>query len=206
MNNKENLKNIGFYFVTDSNYSKLSSIQQVELAIEAGAKVIQYRDKNLDRAQMHVTAAKIRQLTKGAGVLFIVNDFLDVAIKAMADGVHFGKEDFDPEEAKKIMPNIIIGLSARSIEEAVEAEKRGADYIYFGPIFKANKPGVKVLGIEALKIVKEKVNIPIIAIGGVSKESAKEVLDAGADGFVVFKALFSKENIGKEMNDIMDEV
>ena len=206
LNRLNRLKNIGFYFVTDSNLSKIRPLQQVELAIEAGAKVIQYRDKDLDRAHMHVTAAKIRELTKKAGVLLIVNDFLDVAIKAGADGVHLGEEDFDPEEAKKIMPNITIGSSARSIEQAIECEEKGADYIYFGPIFKANKKGVKVLGVDALKKVREKVKIPIIAIGGVDKDNVKEVLKAGADGFVIFKALFSQKDIGKEMKKIIKKV
>ena len=191
MDKKNKLKNIGFYFVTDSNLSKIRPIQQVELAIEAGAKVIQYRDKDVDRKHMHETAAKIREMTSKAGVLFIVNDFLDVAIKAGADGVHLGEEDFDPEEAKKIMPNIIIGSSARSIEQAAEYEEKGANYIYFGPIFKPNKKGVKVLGVDAIKEVRKKVKIPIIAIGGINKDNVKEVLKAGADGFGFYSLLQS---------------
>ncbi|MBT4540493.1 thiamine phosphate synthase [Candidatus Woesearchaeota archaeon] len=200
---KSKLKNIGFYFVASSELSNLRAIQQVELAIKAGVKVVQFREKDLDRKQMHETAAKIRELTKKAKVLFIVNDYLDVAIKAEADGVHLGKNDFDPEEVRKIMPDILVGLSARSVEEAVLAEKKGADYIYFGPIFKSNKKEINVLSVDAIKEVKEKVKIPIIAIGGISKDNVKEVLNAGADGFVIVSELFKKD-LGKEINQIIN--
>jgi thiamine-phosphate pyrophosphorylase len=200
------LKNVGFYFIASSEYSEISTIKQVELAIDAGVKVIQLREKNIDRKQMHETAAKVRELTKKAKILFIVNDYLDVAIKADADGVNLGKNDFDPEQVKKIMPDIIVGLSVRSIEEAVEAEQKGCDYVYFGPIYKSRSGKDNLLGVEAISELKKKLKIPIIAIGGISKDNAKEVLSADADGFVVASELFNKKDIGKEIKLLVSMV
>lgn len=205
------LKNIGLYFITDSKLTKLSVIKQVELAIEAGAKIIQYREKNLielNRREIHATTAKIRALTKSAGVLFIVNDYVDVAIKANADGVHLGKTDlfrFGIDNVRTLMPSKIIGLSTHSVADAVEAEKLGADYIGVGPIYKTTtkKDAHPAIGIETLREIKQNVKLPIIVIGGINKSNIAEVLKEKPDGVAIISGILSKEDIKKEMKDIV---
>jgi thiamine-phosphate pyrophosphorylase len=200
------LKNAGFYFITSSDMSKLRPIQQVEVAISAGAKLVQYREKSLDRKQMHETTAKIREITDKAGVLFIVNDFVDVAIKANADGVHLGQDDMkklDLRTVKLLMPGRVVGLTTTSIEEAVKAEKLGADYIFFGPLFKSEGRTDLPLGIDALKEAVGKVKIPVFAMGGISKQNLKDVLGTGCSGFVMVNSLFSHPDLKEEMKQII---
>lgn len=205
------LKNIGLYFITDSKLTKLSVIKQVEMAIEAGAKIIQYREKNLielNRREIHATTAKIRELTKTAGVLFIVNDYVDVAIKANADGVHLGKTDlfrFGMENVRTLMPGKIIGLSTHSVKDAVEAENLCADYIGVGPIYKTTtkKDAHPAIGIETLREIRKSVNIPIIAIGGINKDNIIDVLKEKPDGVAIISGILSKDDIKKEMKEIV---
>ncbi|MBT4823565.1 thiamine phosphate synthase [Candidatus Woesearchaeota archaeon] len=198
------LRNIGFYFITDSNLTKLSSIKQVEIAIKEGVEVIQYREKFLDRRQMHETAVKIRKMTSEAGILFIVNDYVDVAIKAKADGVHLGQNDFAFEEARRIVPEeMMIGLTVSTVKQAIEAEKKGADYIAFGPIFKALNPKNKILGVDKIVKVKEKIDIPVVVFGGVNKNNVKKVIDVETDGYIIVSELFSKKDLNKEIKEVI---
>lgn len=207
----KSLKNIGLYFITDSNLTKLSVIKQVELAIEAGVKIIQYREKNLtelNRREIHATTAKIRELTKKSGVLFIVNDYVDVAIKANADGVHLGKTDlfrFGIENVRTLMPGKIIGLSTHSVEDALEAEKLGADYIGVGPIYKTTtkKDAHPAIGIETLRDIRKSVKTPIIAIGGINRNNIEDVLKEKPDGIAIISGILCNPDIKTEMKEII---
>lgn len=205
------LKNIELYFITDSKLTKLSVIKQVEMAIEAGVKIIQYREKNLielNRREIHATTAKIRELTEKSGVLFIVNDYVDVAIKANADGVHLGKTDlfrFGIENVRTLMPGKIIGLSTHSVKDAVEAENLGADYIGVGPIYKTTtkKDAHPAIGIDTLREIRKSVSLPIIAIGGINKSNIIDVLKEKPDGVAIISGILCQPDIKKEMKEII---
>lgn len=192
--NPNALKNIGLYFVTDSRLGNLRPLQQVELAIKSGVKIVQYNEKELDRKQIHETAAKIRAITRKAGVLFIVNDSIDVAIKAEADGVHLSKTEIPLEIARKIMPKeMILGATALNIGQAIDAEKKGADYVSFGPVFTSRDAAVAPHGIEALNDIVSRLKIPVFAFGGISKENVKQVIKSNASGFIVVRELLAKD-------------
>ena len=153
---------------------------------------------------MHETAVKIRKMTSEAGILFIVNDYVDVAIKAKADGVHLGQNDFAFEEARRIVPEeMMIGLTVSTVKQAIEAEKKGADYIAFGPIFKALNPKNKILGVDKIVKVKEKIDIPVVVFGGVNKNNVKKVIDVETDGYIIVSELFSKKDLNKEIKEVI---
>jgi len=163
-------------------------------ALAGGATIIQLRDKTASTRQLLEIAQSIRQLTRQAKALFIVNDRLDVALAAEADGVHVGQDDLPVEIARKIAGgNFIIGASATSLEEAHRAAAAGADYLGIGTIFPTgSKSDVgPALGLELLGQIKQATNLPVIAIGGITADNAPSVLEAGADGLAVISAISS---------------
>ena len=134
----------------------------------------------------------LRKLTNKFGAVFIVNDYIDIALAVNADGVHLGQKDLPLKEARKIFcgREKIIGISTHSIEQAIEAEQGGASYIGFGPIFHTKtKDAGEPKGIEMLKEVKRHIKIPVIAIGGINIENLRSVIDSGADAVAVSSAI-----------------
>ncbi len=167
----------------------------VFVLLKFGLKWIQYREKNRSKKEMFYSALKIRKLTKRFNALFIINDHVDVALAVDADGVHLGQDDIPLSEAKKIMKDKIIGISTHSIPEALKAEAGGADYIGFGPIFHTTTKNTgKPKGTHTLKQVKNSVNIPVIAIGGIKVDNVVSVFSSGCDGVAVSSGLL-KGNI-----------
>jgi len=156
-------------------------------------KWVQYRDKEKSRREVYEQAVILRKLTKDLNAVFIVNDYADIALAVDADGVHLGQEDLPLREARKIMGwNKIIGISTHSLEQAEEAEREGADYIGFGPVFHtATKDAGEPKGTDALKDIKSAVRIPVVAIGGINLKNLKSVLDAGADAAAIASAILS---------------
>jgi thiamine-phosphate pyrophosphorylase len=160
------------------------------LALRAGVRCIQYRRKDATRRELFNEALSLRLLTSDWGATLIVNDHADIARAVEADGVHLGQEDLPIEEARKIVGDSIIGISTHSLREALEAEKKGADYIGFGPIYKTTtKDAGTEKGIDALKEVCHSVNIPVMAIGGISLESLEEIFSVGASSVAVASAI-----------------
>lgn len=193
-------KNRRLYLITDTAASGLTHIEAVRMAISAGIKTIQLREKLLSKKDIYKEALAIRTLTLRHGVTFIVNDHIDIALAVDADGVHIGQDDMPVKEARKIIGRRkIIGVSTHSIRQALDAEASGADYIGFGPIFKtATKDSGKPKGIALLKKIREQINIPIAAIGGITHNNARDVLNNGADAIAVASGILSghiKENI-----------
>jgi thiamine-phosphate pyrophosphorylase len=190
--------NIDLYIITDRNLSKKSEVEFVREAISGGAKIIQYREKELSLRDMLKTAAKLREITKEAGVTFIINDRIDVALAVNADGVHLGKEDMPLEIARRLLgSDKIIGVTVHNVEEAIEAEKSGADYVGLSPIFETLTKGDagEAVGTEMIKKVKEKVKIPIVAIGGINESNVQSVIEDGADGVAMISAIVTKEDV-----------
>ncbi len=172
--------------------SRFSHIELAELAIRGGADTIQFRQKTGSTREMIANSRRMKHLCTEAGVLFIVNDRLDVTIAAEADGVHLGQDDFPiPLARKKLGENIIIGGSAATLEEARKCFEEGAEYVGFGPVFPTSSKddAGPVSGIELLRQVVEVVPVPIIAIGGITPKNTRAVLQAGAKGIAVISAV-----------------
>ncbi|MCL4537164.1 MAG: thiamine phosphate synthase [Nitrospirae bacterium] len=181
----------------------------VPLILEAGIRWVQYREKNKTRREMFFDALKLREITRNFGVCFIVNDYADIALAVDADGVHLGQDDLPIKEARRIMGSRIIGISTRNVQEAVEAERDGADYIGFGSIFlTTTKEDTVLQGLDALRRIRQSVKIPVVAIGGINTDNVKAVFDAGCDGVAVSSGLLRgdiKENARRFLS-IIEEV
>ncbi len=199
---------IGLHVITDESLMKgRTHLQIAEAAALGGAKVIQYRDKNASGRKMYETALALRELTAKSGVVFIVNDRVDIAAAANADGAHIGQEDVPLEAARRILGNEkIIGVSANSLEEALEAEKGGADYIGLGPIFEtATKTDTDAaIGLEGLKKVAAALSIPAIAIGGIKQEHVQPIMRNGAGGIAVISAVVCAKDMVLATREIVN--
>jgi len=194
------------YVVTDRSWlGDKSLISQVEQALEAGATFIQLREKELDYDTFVEEAIKIKEVTEKYNVPFVINDNVDVAIASGADGVHIGQNDEDISRVRfKLGADKIIGLSAHSVEEAVLAEKMGADYIGVGAMFTTTtKQDANQVSIEELKAIVKKLSIPIVAIGGIKCENVLELSNTGIDGIAVISAIFAEEDIGKATRKLL---
>jgi thiamine-phosphate pyrophosphorylase len=187
------------YVITDEGLSKgLTHAEIARRAIEGGADVIQLRDKRMDDKALARCALEIRELTRKAGVLFIVNDRLGVALASGADGVHLGQGDMPASEAKPLCPaGFIIGVSAGTLEEAAQAERDGADYVGLGPVCHtgSKSDAGPACGFSLITSVKGNVSIPVIAIGGIGPSNAKEAIQAGADGVAVISAVVGQDDV-----------
>jgi thiamine-phosphate pyrophosphorylase len=191
--------NLDLYVITDETLAGgLSHSEIARGAIDGGATAIQLRDKILPYRDFIRMGAEIRTMTRKSGVLFIVNDRLDVALACGADGVHLGQGDLRCDVARQLAPpGFIIGVSVGSEEEALDAEENGADYIALSPVFATGSkhdagPGH---GLDILKEIRTAVHIPVIAIGGIDPGNAGTVIDAGADGIAVISAVVSQPDI-----------
>ena len=200
-----NIENIDFYIVTDSELSKDGIFSDVENAIKAGCKIVQYREKNKTSKEMINDAIQLKKICQG-NAIFLINDRVDIALASDADGVHIGQEDIPFEVAKKLLGrDKIIGLTVHNLEEAVDAEQLGYDYIGLAPIFKTGtkEDARPPVGIEMLKLIRKNVSLPIVAVGGIDKDNVKEVIKAGADSVVSIYALLNSNNIFDEVSDFI---
>jgi len=185
----------GLCFITDCKASKLSYEDMTLKVLRSGVRWVQYREKGKSRREVYEEAARLRKLTQDFNAVLIVNDHADIAMCVNAVGVHLGQKDLPLREARKIMgKNRIVGISTHSLEQAIEAEKGGADYIGFGPVFHTTtKDAGSPKGVSMLREVKKQVTIPLVAIGGINLENIQLVLDAGADAVAVASAILSGE-------------
>ena len=198
---KERLKDIDLYFITDSKLTRKTVLEDVKSAIKAGVKIIQYREKEKSAREMIEDAKKIGKLCRENNILFIINDRIDIALAVNADGVHLGNEDIPYSIARKLLGSKkIIGLTVHNIQEAMEAEKIGADYIGVSPIFetKTKLDAGKPAGLKLIKDVKKEVKIPLVAIGGIDENNLKSVLKAGAKSIAIISAIITKDDVEKE--------
>ncbi|HYA11739.1 MAG TPA: thiamine phosphate synthase [Thermodesulfovibrionales bacterium] len=194
----------GLCFITDSKISDLSYEEMTLKVLTGGVRWVQYREKERSRRKIYEKAVRLRRIAKDYNALFIVNDFVDIAICVNADGVHLGQDDLPLKEARKIIgKHRIIGISTHSLEQAIEAEKNGADYIGFGPVFHTlTKDAGEPRGINTLREVKNHTKIPIVAIGGISLENIRSVLDTGVDAVAIASAILSGD-IGENTRRFM---
>lgn len=185
----------GLYLITDHEDRLL---ERVEDALAGGVTCLQYRNKVKDYAELLEEGWRLRSLCAQHGVTFIVNDDLKLAAELRADGVHLGQEDGSVAEARRVLGReAVIGISTHSVEEALQAEAEGADYIGFGAMFPTESKDVRYLpGPGALAEARKRVRIPMVAIGGISRDNACQVIDAGADAVAVISAVLSHREPG----------
>jgi len=199
------LRGIGYYLVTYSSLSRNGTLSDVKNAVDAGCRIVQYREKNKFTREMIKEAMELKKLCKDQA-FFLVNDRVDVALAVDADGVHLGQEDIPVDVARRILGDKkIIGLTVHNVDEAVEAEKLGVDYIGLAPIFKT---GTKVdsgepCGVEMLKKVRDMVDIPIVAVGGITLDNVYDVVKMGADGVVAVSSVLDSNDVYSRVKDFM---
>ncbi len=198
------------YLITDAKLSRgRSHLEVAREAIKGGASLIQFRDKEMTTRQLVETARKIKKLTDEADIPLIINDRLDVALAVDADGVHVGQDDMPAALARQLIgPHKILGVSASTVEEALQAEKDGADYVSASPVFTTpTKPDAPPpTHLEGLTAIVEAVDLPVIAIGGISEENAAEVIACGVDGVAVISAVVSAPDIAAAARRLRETV
>jgi thiamine-phosphate pyrophosphorylase len=197
--------------ITSRTLSRGRSHEEVaRLALAAGARMIQFRDKNLDSRSLFETACRLRTLTRSHGGLLIVNDRVDIAVAAEADGVHLGEDDLPLREARRILrPGMILGASAGTVEAAIAAERIGVDYLGVGAIHEArgSKPDAgEPMGVALLRAVRRSTNLPILAIGGIDAGNAGQAIRAGADGVAVISAVAGAEDVESATRGLLEAI
>jgi len=194
------MKNFNFqnklYVITESTISKgRSNEETVREAIKGGAGIIQLREKEWDKNKIKNEAIRLLKICRENNVLFIVNDYVDVALEIGADGVHLGQSDMPIKEAREICGDrLIIGLSTHSIEQAVKADMEGADYITIGPIYKTRAKDYTI-GLNIIKEIINKIKKPLIAIGGINDNNIDSVLGQGVKSVAVISAVVSSDDV-----------
>lgn len=197
------------YAVTDRHWTGEKTLyEQVRDVLMGGATCLQLREKDLDEASFYEEAKNIKELCRLFDVPFIINDNVMLAKEIDADGVHVGQDDMACVKAREILgPDKIIGVSAHTIEEARIAKEQGADYLGVGAIFPtSSKDDAEVLGIERLKEMTDTVDLPMVAIGGISYDNCLLLKDTGIDGIAVISALFGQKNIKQATIDLKKRV
>ncbi|HWR57867.1 MAG TPA: thiamine phosphate synthase [Thermodesulfovibrionales bacterium] len=196
----------GLCFITDRKISALTPEDMVSAVLEAGAGWIQYREKARTRREIYLESLRLRELTREFGAALIVNDHADIALAVEADGVHLGQDDLPLREARSLMGSRIIGISTHSPAEAVDAERGGADYIGFGPVFRTStKDAGDPKGVDMLKEIRRLVGIPVVAIGGITLKNFPRVRKTGVDAVAVASAIL-KGDISENVRAFMKGV
>jgi len=198
------------YLVTDRGLSRgRSTLEIVQAAVRGGVTCVQLREKNCSAREFIAEATAIQSFLKEHGIPLIINDRLDIAQAIQADGVHLGQNDIPLKMARAIVKDsMLIGISAESLQDAVEAERDGADYIGVSPIYTTatKSDTAPALGLEGLREIRKAVKIPLVGIGGLNRSNAAEVIGNGADGIAVVSAIVSAddpENAAAELSEII---
>lgn len=187
------------YFITDSGLTRSSVLEDAEAAVEAGCRVVQYREKSLPAGEMLREARGIKKLCAGRAD-FIVDDRLDICLAVDADGIHVGEDDLPVDTLRGFLPGKIIGYTVHSFQEAVEAQKLDVDYISLGHIFRTTtkQHTTKPLGLEVLKQVRDSVSVPLVAIGGINAGNLASVIEAGADSAAIVSGIVASKDVYSE--------
>ena len=199
----------GLYVIIDTQALKgRSHIEVASQIVRGGARTIQLRDKLLSKKELLPIARQLRDLCAEHNVLFIVNDYLDLAVAADADGLHLGQDDLPIKIVRKLLPmDKILGCSTTTVDQAVTAESDGADYIAVGSIYPtSSKETAKVVGLERLRHIRQAVALPLVAIGGITKDNVAEVMAAGAESVAVISAVLQAKDIEEAARQIVDRL
>lgn len=193
------------YAVTDRRWLDGRTLySQAEKALKGGTTFLQLREKTLGGDAIRAEALEMKALCRRFGVPFVLDDDVELACEVGADGVHVGQSDMEAGEVRaKLGPDKILGVSAQTVEEAVLAEKRGADYLGVGAVFPTGtKSDADDVNLDTLKAICEAVSIPVIAIGGITKENVAQLGGSGIDGVAVVSAVFAQKNIEKATREL----
>lgn len=205
-------KDLLLYAVTDRNWLGEETLAgQVEKAVKGGATFVQLREKELDGERFLEEAREIRELCRKYHVPFVVNDNVEIAIRSDADGVHVGQDDMEAGDVRAMIgAGKIVGVSVQTAEQAVLAQKRGADYLGVGAVFPTgSKKDACEVSHETLRGICEAVDIPVIAIGGIGAGNIGELFGSGICGIAVISAIFGKEDIegaARELKRLAEEM
>lgn len=184
----------GLYVVTDRSQTQGRPLEAVvEAALEGGAKAIQLREKDLSSRTLYELAQRLLPIVRSRGAAFLINDRIDLAMALPLDGVHLARTSFPPAEARRLLgASRLVGISCHTVEEAMEAQE-GADFIVLGPVFPTPSKAAygPPIGLERLREVRRRIELPILGIGGVTASNAAEVIAAGADGVASISAVMS---------------
>lgn len=209
------LTNIDYslYLVTDRGLARgRSTLEIVTSAVNGGATVVQLREKECSTLEFIEQALSIKAFLKARNIPLMINDRLDVAQAVKADGVHLGQSDMPLEVAKAILgDSMIIGISAECLEDAITAEKGGADYLGISPIYATptKTDTAPALGLEGLREIRQAVRLPLVGIGGLNRGNAAEAIRSGADGVAVVSAIVAAddpETAARELRRVINEV
>ena len=201
-------KDLLLYAVTDRHWLNGRTLYSVvKESLDGGVTFLQLREKELDEVHFLEEAKELQQLCREYQVPFIVNDNVDIAIAMDADGVHVGQSDMEAGDVRaKLGSDKIIGVSAQTVEQAVLAEKHGADYLGVGAVFPTgSKDDADDVSYETLKAICEAVSTPVIAIGGITQENVKELAGSGICGIAVISAIYAQKDIRKASEDLKKE-
>lgn len=195
------------YAVTDRAWAadEDALMAQIEAAIDGGASIVQLREKHLDSGAFLAEAERFVALCRRKGAVSIINDDVEIAVKTGADGVHVGQEDLRAGEARRLLgPDKLIGVSAHTVDEALAAQAAGADYLGVGAAFvTGTKTDAKPISKETIRAVTAAVDIPVVAIGGVTRENLPELKGCGLDGVAVVSALFAQSDVKAAARELL---
>ncbi|MBQ9180087.1 MAG: thiamine phosphate synthase [Firmicutes bacterium] len=186
------------YAITDRHWLDGRSLYDVvKESLDGGATFLQIREKELDEKTFFEEAVQLQELARSYGVPFVVNDNVDIALRMDADGVHVGQEDMEAGNVRALIgPDKILGVSAQTVEQALLAEERGADYLGVGAVFPTgSKDDAIEVDHETLKKICQAVSIPVVAIGGITEENTPELSGSGICGVAVISALYAQPDI-----------
>lgn len=197
----------GYYFITDRALSVAGNEQDVRAAVAAGVELVQYRAKEAAGTRVLVEEARLlKRICSGGGAKFILNDRIDIAMAVEADGVHLGQEDLLCRDARRLLgATKLIGVSVRTVEEALAAEAMGADYLGVGPIFPTATKAGELCGLAGLRAIRHRCRLPIAAIGGIDLAKAGEVVRAGADMICAISAVVGSPDAAAEIRKFQKE-
>lgn len=201
--------NYSLYLVTERSLLQGIELEQaVEEAILGGTTLVQLREKNISTMEFYKIAVDIKKITDKYNVPLIIDDRLDIALAVDAAGIHVGQSDMPCEIARKLVgKDKIVGVSAHTVEEALKAQKDGADYLGVGAVFPTGtKKDAIDVSMETLKEIVQKVNIPVVAIGGVNQDNVDKLADTGIDGISVISAILGKKDVRKAAKELKEAV
>jgi thiamine-phosphate pyrophosphorylase len=197
----------GLYVVIDTRVlNGRSHVEAARQVINAGVRVIQLRDKTMEKNQLLQLARELQLLCRQNDALFIINDHLDIALAAETDGLHIGQEDLPVEVARRLLPgDKILGCSASTVDEVAAAAAAGADYIGVGAIYPtSSKDNIGVVGLDRVRQIRQSTELPIVAIGGINQTNARAVIEAGADSVCLISAVLNALDITRVVHDLVN--
>lgn len=201
-------KSLQLYAITDSHWLNGRTLYSVvKESLEGGVTFLQLREKELDEEHFLEEARELQKLCREYQVPFVINDNVDIAAAINADGVHVGQSDMEAGDVRaKLGPDKIIGVTAKTVEQAVLAQERGADYLGVGAVFHTDsKADAKEISFDTLKDICKAVSIPVIAIGGITEENVRELAGSGICGIAVISAIYAQRDIKKEAENLKNE-